>query len=73
MIKSSRQPTVVYTDHASTVGISTQTSINTVALERLNLRLIRASQYIQQFRLQVFHRPGKSNTVADALSRLTTK
>lgn len=73
MIESSRQPTVVYTDHASTVGISTQTSMNTVALERLNLRLIRASQYIQQFRLQVFHRPGKSNTVADALSRLTTK
>lgn len=38
--------------------------------DRLNLRLVRASQYIQQFRLLVYHKPGKLNCVADALSRL---
>jgi hypothetical protein len=59
---------VIYTDHASTVGISKQTSLNLVALENLNLQLICASQYIQQFRLSVYHKPGRTNIVPDALS-----
>jgi hypothetical protein len=44
-----------------------------VALEKLNLCLVQASQYIQQFQLQIFHKPGKENIVADALSCLPTK
>jgi hypothetical protein len=35
------------------------------------MRLIRASQYLSQFRLDVRYRPGKENTAADALSRLS--
>ena len=37
---------------------------------RLNLRLVRASQFLQQFRLDVRHKPEKKNIVPDALSRL---
>lgn len=70
LVESATQPVIVFTDHASTVGLSTQGSLNTVAVEKLNLRLVRASQYIQQFRLRVCHRPGTTNIVADALSRL---
>ena len=44
--------------------------MNTVATDKLNLQLIRASHYVQQFRLVVIHRPGKTNIVADTLSRL---
>ena len=72
LIESSTKPVVVYTDHASTIGISKQTSLNSVSIEKLNLRLVRASEYIQRFRLDVRHRTGKSNTVPDALSRLAS-
>jgi hypothetical protein len=66
------KPTVIYTDH-STVGIAKATILSSSAVDRVNLRLVRAYQYIQQFNLQLFHRPGKENRVADALSRLPTR
>ncbi len=39
---------------------------------RLNLRLVRASQFLQQFKLNVRHKPGKEHIVPDALSRLAS-
>lgn len=70
LVEAATLPFVIYTDHASTVGISKQTSMNPVSSEHLNLRLVRASIYIQQFHLQVYHRQGKENVLADALSRM---
>ncbi|KAJ5977319.1 hypothetical protein N7501_000661 [Penicillium viridicatum] len=63
-------PAIIYTDHSSTTGIAKATSLSSISLERQNLRLVRASQFIQQFRLRIFHRPGKTNKIADAFSRL---
>lgn len=37
---------------------------------RFNLRLVRASQFLQQFRLDVRHKSGKENIIPDALSHL---
>lgn len=37
---------------------------------RLNLRLVQASQFLQQFKLEVRHKPGKEHIIPDALSRL---
>src|SRR5699024_7019151 len=53
--------------------ISRQTTLNSSSVDQLNLRLVRASQYIQQFRIICHHKPGKNNLIADALSRLPTK
>ena len=39
---------------------------------RMNVRLIRASQFHRQFELQVTHKPGKEHIVPDALSRLAS-
>lgn len=39
---------------------------------RLNLRLVRASQFLQQFQLDVRHKPGKKHIIPDALSRLAS-
>jgi len=39
MIETAEQPVVVYTDHASTVGIASQSSLNTTSIEKLNLKL----------------------------------
>lgn len=65
-----KPPIVIYTDHSAAVPISKQTSLNTTSTDKLNLRLIRASQYLSAFNLELRHKAGKSNTVPDALSRL---
>lgn len=63
-------PTVVYTDHSAAVPISRQTTLTTSSTDKLNLRLVRASQYLSGFNLSIRHKAGKSNIVPDALSRL---
>ncbi|CEN62173.1 hypothetical protein ASPCAL08811 [Aspergillus calidoustus] len=70
MVEASPE-TVIYTDHSATVNIAQSTSLSTSNVDRLNLRLVRASQYFHQFRnLRFFHKPGKTHIVPDALSRL---
>ena len=72
LIESSKSRVVVYTDHSATVDIAKQGSLTTTSTVRLNLRLVRASQYIQRFELDVRHKPGKRNVIPDALSRLAS-
>ena len=63
--------TVIYTDHGAALGIAKQTSLTTSSTDKLNLRLVRASDYIQRFRnIEFRHKPGKQHVVPDALSRL---
>jgi hypothetical protein len=70
MIKSSEHPTIIYTDHGATPAIAAATKLTTSSTDRLNMKLVRASMYLSQFRLDIRHRPGKSNVIPDALSRL---
>ena len=66
--------TIVYTDHGSALGISTQTTMTTSSTAKTNLRIVRGSEYIQRFRnLELRHKPGATHTVPDALSRLPHK
>ena len=64
-----------FTDHAAITAISQQTHMaNTTSLEKMNLRLVRASQYFSQFgNIDVRYRPGHIHIVPDALSRLIAK
>ena len=39
---------------------------------RLNLRLVRASQFLLQFKLNVRHKLGKKHIIPDALSQLAS-
>ena len=73
MVEASEHPTIVYTDHAATLGIVKQTSLNTVLVEKLNLRLIRASKYLQRLRLDVHYKPGRTHFAPDGLSRLASR
>lgn len=36
----------------------------------MNLRLVRASQFLQQFKLDIWHKPSKEHIIPNALSRL---
>ena len=71
LIESSVSKIVVYTDHSATVDIA-KASLTTTSTIHLNLRLVRASQYLQQFDLDVRHKPGKLNVILDALSCLAS-
>jgi hypothetical protein len=51
----------VITDHRSLQYLSTQ--------DKLSARQTRWSEFLQQFDIQIQHRPGRDNTIADGLSR----
>ena len=69
IIESSKSNIIIQTDHSAIIDIIQQSSItSTTSTMRLNLRLVHASQFLQQFKLDVRHKPGKEHIVADALS-----
>ena len=72
MVESS-PTTIMYTDYGAALGIAKQTTLTTSSTAKLNLRLVRASDYIQRFHnLHFRHKPGKQHIVPDALSRLNS-
>lgn len=71
-IVGSHHPIVVLTDHESTKGIVNHSTLNTTSTDRANRRLINAAIYLDAYRLDVVHLPGRLNLVPDALSRLAT-
>nr|OMP83046.1 Retrovirus-related Pol polyprotein from transposon gypsy [Diplodia seriata] len=67
----SRKSTYFFTDHHAATFIAQHYNLQTTsATDKMNLKLVTASQYISQFDLRVFYRPGKTHLVPDALSRL---
>lgn len=72
-MESSKHPVRVQTDHSAIMDIMKQNSIvSTTSTMRTNVRLIRASQFLRQFNLEVTHKPGKEHIVPNALSRLAS-
>ena len=71
MIESTEcSSTIVYTDHSTAVSIFRQITLIIFSTDKLNLRLIRASQYLFSFNLSIRHKSDKFNIVSNALSRL---
>ncbi len=70
LIEVAEQSTIIYTDHTAAVEIEHQFSLNTIAVKKLNLRLVRASEYLQRFRLKIQYKSEKTNIISDALFRL---
>ena len=73
IIESSKSSVTIQTDHFAILDILQQSSVtSTISTMRLNLRLMRASQFLQQFKLDVRHKPGKKHIVPDVLSHLAS-
>ena len=70
LIDSTAKPVIVYTDHSAITSIARQTTLLSSNTDKLNNRLIQASQYLAQFNINVRYKPGKHHLVPDALSRL---
>ena len=62
---------IMYIDHVVNTIIVKQTKLIFNNVDELNLKLIRASIYLSQFRLKIFHRIDKFNVVFDALNQLS--
>ena len=61
---------IVYIDHVVNISIARQIILNFINTNKLNLRLMRVSIYLSQFRLNVKHRSNKKHVISNALSRL---
>ena len=73
MVELAKTSTIIYTDHATIVSIAGQTNLTTTtATDKLNLQIIQASEYLQQFNLDVCHKPGKTHIIPNALSHLAS-
>lgn len=72
MVQSNRSPVQILTDHAATQGIVTCASLNTMDLNKANIKLAKAANYLSQYELAIHHIPGILNVIPDALSRLPT-
>ncbi len=72
MIESFKKLTILFTDHESALRIVKQTFLIISFIDRLNLRLIRAFEYIQRFNIVIKHKFDKQHIVLDALSRLAS-
>ena len=72
LIESFKLSTIVYIDHEVSVEIVKQTSLSTSFIDKLNLRLIRASEYIQRFLLNIRHKSKKLHVVSDVFFRFVT-
>ena len=62
---------VMYIDHSAIVSIFRQINFIISNTDKLNLRLMRAFQYLLMFDLFVRYKIDKTNIVSDALSRLS--
>lgn len=63
---------VMLIDHEFTKGIVNYLILNTIFMDRVNRRLINAVIYLDAYKLNVVHLPGRLNLVSDALFRFST-
>lgn len=69
-IVESAPKTVVYTDHGAALDIAKKTSITTSSTAKTNLRVVRASDFIQHFQnMEIRHKPGAKHIVPDHARR----
>lgn len=73
LIEFSHGKVIIQTDHSTILDILQQFSIIlTSSTMRLNLQLVRVSQLLQQFKLDVGHKPGNKHIISNMLSQLAS-
>lgn len=64
---------IIQTNYSATLDILQQSSIIAiVSTMRLNLRHVKISQFLQQFTLNIRHKPGKNHIIPDVLDWLAS-
>lgn len=73
MIRAACLTTIIWTDHSAIPSIAAQTKLSLSNVDKLNLRLVRASAYLLQFNVTFKHKAGQEHVIPDALSQLLNK
>ena len=73
MINESLADIMIWTDHFITIQIMKQMTLISSFTDKLNLHLVRASQYCSQFHIDVWYCSDWLNIVSDTLSCLLNK
>ena len=73
MVRSSQLATIVWTDHSAIPSIAKQVKLSSSNVDKLNLRLMRASTYLSQFNIAVKHKARRDHVIPDALSQLPAR
>ena len=74
MIEFSEMSTIVYTDHFTTLSIVKQFSLTAIiSIDRMNLQLVHASEFLQCFQLDIHHKKDKMNIISDTLFWLASQ
>jgi len=61
---------IVYIDYNATIQILRQTTLIIFSINKLNLRLVKISQYLFSFSLSIHYKSRKFNVILDILFRL---
>lgn len=65
--------TIIQIEYVNIFDIIQQSSItSTSSIIRINIRLVRVSQFFRQFQLLVQYKPSKNHIIPDTLSRLAS-
>jgi hypothetical protein len=67
---SRNQLTIIFKNHSTLTEIIRQTFLNTFNIDKLNLRLVRASQYLSILSIDIKIKSEKFHIISNALSRL---
>jgi hypothetical protein len=66
---SRKQFIIIFIDHSTLTKIIKQTSLSTFNIDKLNLKLIRVSQYLSTLSIDIKMKSEKFHVISDALSR----
>ena len=73
IVESSQQKSfIIFTNYDVVLNITKQIFLIISSTNKFNLRLIKTSNYIQRFELEIRHKFEKQHIILDALSRLTS-
>ena len=72
IMKAFKWSTIVFTNYVATIDLTRQTILSFSFIDKLNLRLVRVSQYFSQFRIEIHHKLKRLHVVSNVLSRLIT-
>ena len=72
-MKSFKHSIIIYTDHEANSTIVRQTKLITNSIDKLNMKFVKTSTYLSQFRFEVRHKFEKFNIILNALNRLFVK
>ena len=73
LIKISNHTIVLYTNHEAIIKITNQTKLSFTNIDKQNLKLMKTSMYLSQFRLKIRHRFDKFNVISNVSNKFSMK